>query len=208
VGFLPNIPKNGILQSDESGVYPNEIDGQRPGILAVELLVKKQCEVFFTMRLGHHVLVFSIALSLALPAAAVTHSRRHPTSSHAIAKSSSKGTLKPASLRTSAKKGKHAVKPKKTRIIGQRAIDDERATQIQSALIKAGYLSGEPSGHWDSESEAAMQKVQSDNGWQTKLVPDSRALIKLGLGPSINPGESLASPPAIGGSSAAAVADQ
>ena len=59
-----------------------------------------------------------------------------------------------------------------------------RATQIQAALIKAGYLSGTPSGHWDTESQAAMEKVQADNGWQTKLVPDSRALIKLGLGPS------------------------
>jgi hypothetical protein len=29
-----------------------------------------------------------------------------------------------------------------------------------------------------------MTKVQADNGWQTKLVPDSRALIKLGLGPA------------------------
>jgi hypothetical protein len=29
-----------------------------------------------------------------------------------------------------------------------------------------------------------MQKFQSDNGWQTKLMPDSRAIIKLGLGPS------------------------
>ena len=28
-----------------------------------------------------------------------------------------------------------------------------------------------------------MQKLQADNGWQTKLIPDSRALIKLGLGP-------------------------
>jgi hypothetical protein len=28
-----------------------------------------------------------------------------------------------------------------------------------------------------------MQKVQSDNGWQTRITPDSRALIKLGLGP-------------------------
>jgi peptidoglycan hydrolase-like protein with peptidoglycan-binding domain len=59
----------------------------------------------------------------------------------------------------------------------------ERATQIQTALIKAGYLSGEPSGSWDAESVAAMQKLQGDNGWQTKLTPDSRALIKLGLGP-------------------------
>ncbi len=30
---------------------------------------------------------------------------------------------------------------------------------------------------------AAMQKYQADQGWQTKLMPDSRALKKLGLGP-------------------------
>ena len=64
-----------------------------------------------------------------------------------------------------------------------RAIDDERAAQIQAALVKAGYLQ-EVTGHWDSSSEAAMQKLQGDNGWQTKLIPDSRALIKLGLGPN------------------------
>jgi hypothetical protein len=29
-----------------------------------------------------------------------------------------------------------------------------------------------------------MSRLQADNGWQTKLVPDSRALIKLGLGPN------------------------
>ena len=28
-----------------------------------------------------------------------------------------------------------------------------------------------------------MQKFQADQGWQTKLMPDSRALKKLGLGP-------------------------
>ena len=46
------------------------------------------------------------------------------------------------------------------------------------------YLTGTPSGEWDAETEAAMQKYQNDNGWQTKLMPDSRALIKLGLGPN------------------------
>jgi peptidoglycan hydrolase-like protein with peptidoglycan-binding domain len=59
----------------------------------------------------------------------------------------------------------------------------ERATQIQTALIKQGYLTGAPSGAWDSQTIAAIQKLQSDNGWQTKITPDSRALIKLGLGP-------------------------
>jgi hypothetical protein len=28
-----------------------------------------------------------------------------------------------------------------------------------------------------------MHKYQADNGWQTKLMPDSRAIMKLGLGP-------------------------
>ena len=63
------------------------------------------------------------------------------------------------------------------------AMDAERATQIQSALIKSGYMTGDPSGVWDTETAAAMQKLQGDNGWQTKIMPDSRALIKLGLGP-------------------------
>ena len=45
-------------------------------------------------------------------------------------------------------------------------------------------MQGEPTGHWDSSTQAAMQRYQSDHGWQTKLIPDSRAIIKLGLGPS------------------------
>ncbi len=97
-----------------------------------------------------------------LPVVAASHPRRGPTSPRSFARHT----------------------PARPRIVGQRTIDDERATEIQSALIKAGYLTGAPSGHWDAQSEAAMGKLQGDNGWQTKLVPDSRALIKLGLGPS------------------------
>jgi hypothetical protein len=67
---------------------------------------------------------------------------------------------------------------------GQQAIDSERVTAIQNALIKAHYLNGEPSAKWDSDTQAAMLKFQADQGWQTKITPDSRALIKLGLGPN------------------------
>ena len=62
-------------------------------------------------------------------------------------------------------------------------MSEERATAIQNALIAKGYLSGTPTGHWDDASIEATRKLQGDNGWQTKIVPDSRALIKLGLGP-------------------------
>jgi hypothetical protein len=68
--------------------------------------------------------------------------------------------------------------------LGQASIDSDRATEIQVALIKSGYMGGLPSGVWDTSTQSAMQKLQSDNGWQTKLVPDSRAIIKLGLGPA------------------------
>ena len=129
------------------------------------------------MRLGTFAL-YTVLLST-IPALAATTTRAHRGST--------------AAHKTLAK---HSAKPK---LVGQRTIDDERATEIQAALIKAGYLSGEPSGHWDAESIAAMTRVQADNGWQTKLVPDSRALIKLGLGPasasSPASGASPASPP-------------
>lgn len=68
--------------------------------------------------------------------------------------------------------------------MGQRGIAPQRATEIQNALISKNYLTGSPSGQWDAQTESAMQKYQADHGWQTKLTPDSRALISLGLGPS------------------------
>jgi peptidoglycan hydrolase-like protein with peptidoglycan-binding domain len=110
----------------------------------------------------------ALLLSVTLPCAASTHARRGPTSPKLFHKHT-----------------KSATKP-----VPQRGIDDARATQIQNSLIKSGYLSGEASGHWDAQTEAAMQKFQGDNGWQTKLIPDSRAIIKLGLGPAQDSGSS------------------
>jgi peptidoglycan hydrolase-like protein with peptidoglycan-binding domain len=78
----------------------------------------------------------------------------------------------------------HRIRHRIAHPLGQRGIAPERATQIQTALIRENYLTGSPSGQWDSQTEAAMQKYQAAHGWQTKLTPDSRALISLGLGPS------------------------
>jgi len=67
---------------------------------------------------------------------------------------------------------------------GQQQITSDRAREIQEALIREHYLDGQPTGIWDNRTAAAMRKFQADQGWQYKVVPDSRALIKLGLGPS------------------------
>ncbi len=70
------------------------------------------------------------------------------------------------------------------RVHGQQAIQPERVTEIQQALIRQHYLNGDANGAWDATTQAAMQKYQADHGWQTKLMPDSRALKTLGLGPN------------------------
>lgn len=77
------------------------------------------------------------------------------------------------------------------RKLRQQAMEAKRVREIQAALIREDYLKGRANGVWDQRSQDAMTRFQSDNRWQSKVVPDSRALIKLGLGPDhaglINP---------------------
>jgi len=76
-----------------------------------------------------------------------------------------------------------AVPAKSHKVRGQQSIDSARVTEIQEALVREHYLTSAPNGEWNAETAAAMQKYQAEQGWQTKLMPDSRALKKLGLGP-------------------------
>jgi hypothetical protein len=115
-----------------------------------------------------------VIASVALPALAVPHIHRGPTA-HRV-------------TRHQPRLGKKFTAP--------RAMDSSRATEIQTALVRTGYLAGAPSGVWDSTTQTAMQKYQSDNGWQTKLTPDARAIIKLGLGSSTTPAAAWVNAPA------------
>jgi hypothetical protein len=107
-------------------------------------------------------LVLSTAI-VASPAVASCTTTRTSTTSH-------------SHKSRTAKKSRH-------KLHGQQAIDPARVTQIQQALIREHYLTTQANGQWDATTIAAMQKFQGDQGWQTKLMPDSRALKKLGLGP-------------------------
>ncbi len=75
-------------------------------------------------------------------------------------------------------------------------MDAQRVQSIQEALVREHYLT-KVTGKWDTTTQAALQKYQADNGWQSKVVPDSRALIKLGLGPTndhlLNPESAMTS---------------
>jgi hypothetical protein len=121
--------------------------------------------------------------------------------------SASSGTAspQPPSSTSTSTKGKTPTasskkrRKKSTQVRGQQKIDPQRAQEIQEALIREHYLSGQATGTWNEASEEAMRRYQADNGWQSKTVPDSRALIKLGLGPSkehlLNPESAMTTAP-------------
>jgi peptidoglycan hydrolase-like protein with peptidoglycan-binding domain len=123
-----------------------------------------------------------------------------PTKKTLAASHKSTKSIRPTSHTASAtatsRKGKKA---KKVARRGQQKIDSERTQQIQEALIREHYMSGEPSGKWDASTEDALRRFQADHGWQNKTVPDSRALIKLGLGPNhdhlLNPESAMTTAP-------------
>ena len=94
------------------------------------------------------------------------------------------------STASSAQGGSTAAKKKKStkkhhnskREPTQKAPTPERISEIQSALARGGYYQGTPNGKWDSNTVAAMQKFQSENGLSSNGKIDATSLQKLGLG--------------------------
>ena len=106
-------------------------------------------------------------------------------------KSSSKGSSA-AQKKTPAKKGVASTKKRgtstKSRSVQswrtrQTQPTPDRYKEIQQALVKKGYLSGEPSGVWDQQSIDALRRFQQDQKLESTGKIDSLSLIALGLGP-------------------------
>lgn len=135
-----------------------------------------------------------LACGFALPASARDDATIKKSGSSSSA-ASSKTKSNSAKTRSASSKRRK----KWSRVRGQQKIDGQRALAIQEALIRQHYLNGVASGKWDQTSEEAMRRFQREHGWQDKTVPDSRALIKLGLGPStdhlLNPESAMTTVP-------------
>jgi sulfite reductase alpha subunit-like flavoprotein len=123
--------------------------------------------------------IAAASLLITYSATATTSSQPGKSSSKSHKSSKSSKSAKSASSKSSKKKKTSA----KSKSHGQRGIDQARTLEIQQALIREHYLTGQPTGTWDQSTKDALARFQEANGWQTKSVPDSRALIKLGLGP-------------------------
>jgi peptidoglycan hydrolase-like protein with peptidoglycan-binding domain len=78
----------------------------------------------------------------------------------------------------------------------------ERVTEIQRALIQAGYLREDANGKWDEPTRQAMLRFQTEHGFPTTGLPEAKSLMKLGLGPHPLPGDADPAAPARAGTDA------
>jgi len=67
-------------------------------------------------------------------------------------------------------------------------ISSERVTEIQNALIKAGYMDGPASGQYDDATIEAMKQFQADSGLPRTGLPSAAVLKKLGVSKRSNDG--------------------
>jgi hypothetical protein len=105
-------------------------------------------------------------------------------SSGAIAPRATASQAKSSS--TTSKSGAHKKKHRSAkRQPSQKAPTADRISEIQSALAREGYYTGDPSGKWDANTVAAVEKFQSANGIEVDGKLDAPTLQKLGLGSDI-----------------------
>jgi len=126
--------------------------------------------------------------SKASSSGAKTSGAKTPSSHASSGSQASSRTAHSSPVSSVHRSGRHAkvqpAAPVKAKARGQQSIDQARALEIQQALIREHYLNGEATGEWDQATRDALIRFQGDHHWQTKIIPDSRALIMLGLGPS------------------------
>lgn len=153
------------------------------------------------------ILIATLAVMQSASATTTTTTHKHHSTTASTHKKSASSSKSHHVTKASAHSTSHGKSRRVTKTSwkskGQHGISSDRTRQIQEALIQQHYLDGEANGVWDTRTQEACRKYQADNGWQSKVLPDSRALIKLGLGPDhkdvLNPETAATSPYVPGG---------
>lgn len=93
-----------------------------------------------------------------------------------------------ASLRRAAYKSPtHRRRRRRVRhhVILPKAPSAARTEEIQSALERGGFYSGDPSGKWDSSTQESLRRFQTANGLPPTGKLDALSLQKMGLGSDV-----------------------
>jgi len=101
-----------------------------------------------------------------------------PPSASARSATSSSAPKPPSTAQPTAKKKKKSASAARKQL----APDPARIREIQQALAREGYYTGDPSGKWDEQTVTAMKGFQQTRGLAPTGKIEALSLQKLGLG--------------------------
>lgn len=114
------------------------------------------------------------------------HAKTQVASHKATTAKSGKARLRNASYKASTathKRRSHRRRRHHVTLPKQPAAD--RTEEIQSALERGGFYSGNPNGKWDGGTQEALRRFQTANGLPPTGKLDALSLQKLGLGSDV-----------------------
>ena len=103
----------------------------------------------------------------------------------ARAKSSKAGLRNVSYKKTPRRKRRIRYRRRRHHVTLPRQPAADRTEEIQSALGRGGYYSGNPNGRWDGGTQEALRRFQTANGLPPTGKLDALSLQKLGLGSDV-----------------------
>lgn len=134
--------------------------------------------------------VMALALCLLAGGARAASTRATHAKKHAVRKmkTAEKAKSSKASLHTVAYKNPtHRRRHRRARhhVTLPKAPSQDRTQEIQSALQRGGFYSGDPTGKWDSSTQDSLRRFQAANGLPPTGKLDALSLQKMGLGSDV-----------------------
>lgn len=142
------------------------------------------------LRAAAAVFVAILSFSLAAGAARAGSSRMVRARTHAVRKTKTavKNKRSEASLRSVAyKTPAHKRRRRRVRhhVILPKSPSAARTEEIQAALERGGFYSGDPNGKWDANTQDSLRRFQAAKGLPPTGKLDALSLQKMGLGSDV-----------------------
>ena len=130
--------------------------------------------------------VFWFAPLRANAAAHQSHAKTHAAPHKARTAKSAKAGLRNVSYKKTVRRKRHIrYRSRRHHITLPKQPAADRTEEIQSALERGGFYSGNPNGRWDGSTQEALRRFQTANGLPPTGKLDALSLQRLGLGSDV-----------------------
>ncbi len=114
------------------------------------------------------------------------HAKTHAAPHKAATPKSRKAGLRNVSYKKTPRRKRHIrYRRRRHHITLPKQPAADRTEEIQSALERGGFYSGNPNGRWDGGTQEALRRFQTANGLPPTGKLDALSLQKLGLGSDV-----------------------